>query len=79
VEWSNSHYYYILASLFGIVLPIIWEKGIRGLIFPILEQSTLEEAWQPKFRILNLFYYKYRIITFVLVGVGIIFGFLGLF
>ena len=79
MEWTNSHYYYILASLFGIVFPIIWEKGIRPKIFSILEQSTLVESERLKNRILGQIHWRYRVITFGLIGLGIIFGFMGLF
>ena len=78
MEWSNSHYYYILGGIVGIVLPFIWEMKIRGLILPILNQTVLVKAWEPKYTILNFCYERHGVITFVLVILGASIGFLGI-
>lgn len=78
MEWSNSHTYFILASLFVIVFPIAWEKGIKGLIHTKLNHLVLVEWEQPKYRILDFLYRHHLIVSFVLIGLGILFGFLGL-
>jgi len=79
MEWSNSHYYYILGAIVSIGLPAIFEGKIRSLILPILNQTPLEKAWDMKYKILSFFYYRHKIPTFVLVVLGVIIGFFGLF
>ena len=78
MEWSDSYYYYILAGFVSVVLPFSWEGKIRGLILPILNQTPLVKAWNPKYKILSFFYYRYKITTFALVVLGIIIGFFGI-
>ena len=78
MELTNQQLYGILAIIFGIILPIIWQLG-RKIIFTYLNRLRLVESFTTKNRILEIWYRRHIVTTLILIGIGIIFAILSLF
>lgn len=78
LEITLQQTYAILSLLFIAVFPLVWEKGIRPQIWPILDRSGLVESFRRRNLILSQLYHRHLIITVILIGIGVIFGILSI-
>ncbi len=74
MEPTLQQTYAILSLLFIAVFPLVWEKGIRPQIWPILDRSNLEESFRRRNLFLGKLYDRHFVITVILIGIGVIFG-----
>jgi len=78
LELTNQQFYGILALVFGVILPVIWQFT-KKTFYGFLEKSVLVESERIQNKIIGFLYNRHTLVTFILVKIGVIFALISLF